>query len=81
MFNPTQVVIEAFVQELQAMYLRNYGVLEPNYPGFIAFISRGAMSAVRHSADGGVTVRFTVVGATSLSFGFAIEIKPPWSRL
>ena len=29
MFNPTQVVIEAFVQELQAMYLRNYGVLEP----------------------------------------------------
>ena len=42
MFNPTQVVIEAFVQELQAMYLRNYGVLEPNYPGFIAFIGRGA---------------------------------------
>src|ERR1700730_4353745 len=29
MFNPTQVVIEAFVHELQAMYARIYGVLEP----------------------------------------------------
>ena len=39
MFNPTQVVIEAFVHELQAMYARIYGVLEPTYPGIIAFVS------------------------------------------
>jgi hypothetical protein len=43
MFNPTQVVIEGFVHELQAMYTRVYGVLEPDYPGIIAFIGRIAM--------------------------------------
>jgi len=32
MFNPTKIVIEAFVGELQVMYERTYGVLEPSYP-------------------------------------------------
>jgi hypothetical protein len=49
MFNPTQVVIEAFVHELQAMYARIYGVLEPTYPGIIAFIGRGAMENIANS--------------------------------
>ena len=38
MFNPTQIVIEAFVAELQLMYERTYGVLEPSYPGIIGFV-------------------------------------------
>ena len=29
MFNPTQIIIEAFVGELQLMYERTYGLLEP----------------------------------------------------
>jgi hypothetical protein len=49
MFNPAQVVIEAFVQELQAMYVRIYGVLEPSYPGIIAFIGGGAMENIANS--------------------------------
>jgi hypothetical protein len=49
MFNPTQVVIEAFVHELQAMYARIYGVLEPTYPGIIAFIGRGAMENIANA--------------------------------
>jgi hypothetical protein len=35
MFNPTQVVIEAFVRELQATYVHTYSVLEPLYPDVI----------------------------------------------
>jgi hypothetical protein len=46
MFNPTQV---AFVHELQAMYARIYGVLEPTYPGIIAFIGRGAMENIANA--------------------------------
>ena len=49
MFNPTQVVIEAFVLELQATYQRVYGVLEPNYPGIIAFVGRGVMENLANS--------------------------------
>jgi hypothetical protein len=49
MFNPTQVVIEGFVHELQAMYTRVYGVLEPDYPGIIAFIGRIAMETIANS--------------------------------
>jgi hypothetical protein len=43
MFNPTQVVIEAFVRELQAMYVHTYSVLEPSYPDVIAFIGRSPL--------------------------------------
>jgi hypothetical protein len=32
MFNPTLIVIEAFIHELRAMYERTYGILEPEYP-------------------------------------------------
>jgi hypothetical protein len=49
MFNPTQVVIDAFVHELQTMYARVYGVLEPDYPGVIAFIGRVAMENIANS--------------------------------
>jgi hypothetical protein len=49
MFNPTQVVIEAFVRELQASYAHVYGVLEPDYPGIIAFVGRVAMENIANS--------------------------------
>jgi hypothetical protein len=49
MLNPTQVVIEAFVRELQAMYERIYGVLDPAYPRVIAFIGRAAMENIANS--------------------------------
>lgn len=40
MFNPTQIVIEAFINELRLMYERNYTTLEPNYPGIISFVAQ-----------------------------------------
>jgi hypothetical protein len=49
MFNPTQVVIEAFVHELQAMYVHTYSVLEPSYPDVIAFIGRAAIENIANS--------------------------------
>ena len=49
MFNPTQVVIEAFVRQLQASYLHVYGVLEPDYPGILAFVGRVAMENIANS--------------------------------
>jgi hypothetical protein len=39
MFNPTALVIESFVEQLQTMYQRVYGLLEPGYPGIIGFIA------------------------------------------
>src|SRR4051794_13138516 len=49
MFNPTQLVIEAFVDELQLMYERTYGVLEPSYPGIIGFVARLALENIANS--------------------------------
>lgn len=49
MFNPTQLVIEAFVKELQAMYQRTYGLLEPDYPGIIGFVGRVALENIANS--------------------------------
>jgi hypothetical protein len=40
MFNPTELVIEAFVERLEESYLRTYGVQNPHYPGIISFIGR-----------------------------------------
>jgi hypothetical protein len=36
MFNPTLVVIDAFINELRLMYERTYTTLEPSYPGIIS---------------------------------------------
>ena len=36
MFNPTAVVIDAFVEELKQAYTATYTTLEPDYPGIIA---------------------------------------------
>ena len=38
MFNPTQIVIQAFVEQLKGKYGQIYGVLGPAYPDIIGFI-------------------------------------------
>jgi len=66
MFNPTQVVIEAFVEQLQTMYEHIYGVLEPGYPGIIGFIARVALENIANSDapyhDVNHTILVTLVG-------------------
>jgi hypothetical protein len=49
MFNPAQIVIEAFVGELRTMYERTYGTLEPSYPGIIGFVARLALENIATS--------------------------------
>jgi len=66
MFNPTQLVIEQFVVELQTMYQRIYGLLEPGYPGIIGFIGRVALENIANSDapyhDVNHTIMVTLVG-------------------
>src|SRR5262245_34774225 len=66
MFNPTEIVIEAFVGELQVMYERTYGMLEPSYPGIIGFVGRLALENIANSDaayhDVNHTIMVTLVG-------------------
>ena len=66
MFNPIQVVIDAFVQQLQKQYEQVYGMLEPGYPGIIEFIARLAMENIANSDapyhDMNHTIMVTLVG-------------------
>lgn len=66
MFNPTQVVIEAFVKHLQDGYERVYGLLEPGYPGIISFIGRLALENIANGDapyhDMNHTIIVTLVG-------------------
>ena len=66
MFNPTQIVVEAFVGELQVMYERTYGVLEPSYPEIIGFVGRLALENIANSDaayhDVNHTIMVTLVG-------------------
>lgn len=49
MFNATEIVIDAFVTELERMYHRVYGRLEPDYPDIIGFIGRLALEHIANS--------------------------------
>jgi hypothetical protein len=66
MFNPTQIVVEAFVNELQLMYERIYGLLEPSYPGIIGFVGRLALENIANGDaayhDVNHTIMVTLVG-------------------
>jgi len=66
MFNPTQIIIEAFVSELSIMYERIYSRLEPNYPGIISFVARLALENIANSDaayhDINHTIMVTLVG-------------------
>jgi hypothetical protein len=66
MFNPTQIVIHAFVEELRDMYGQIYGVLEPAYPDIIGFVGRLALENIADSDaayhDMNHTMMVTLVG-------------------
>jgi hypothetical protein len=66
MFNSTQIVIDAFVDELQSMYTKTYGLLEPSYPGIISFVGRLALENIANSDapyhDVNHTIMVTLVG-------------------
>src|SRR5262249_37023389 len=66
MFNPTKIVIQAFVGQLQVMYERTYGMLEPSYPGIIGFVGRLALENIANSDaayhDVNHTIMVTLVG-------------------
>jgi hypothetical protein len=66
MFNPRQIVIQAFVDELRDMYGQIYGVLEPAYPDIISFVGRLALENIADSDaayhDMNHTIMVTLVG-------------------
>jgi len=66
MFNSTQIVIDAFVNELQSVYIKTYGVLEPSYPGIISFVGRVALENIANTDapyhDVNHTILVTAVG-------------------
>ncbi len=66
MFNPTLIVVEAFVGELRTMYDRNYGKLDPAYPDIIGFVARLALENIATSDaayhDVNHTIMVTLVG-------------------
>jgi hypothetical protein len=66
MFNPTLIVIEAFIRELRTMYDRTYGTMEPGYPGVISFVAQLALENIATSDaayhDVNHTVMVTLVG-------------------
>jgi hypothetical protein len=66
MFNPTLIVIEAFIRELRAMYERTYGILEPHYPGILNFVAQLALENIATSDaayhDVNHTIMVTLVG-------------------
>src|SRR6478752_7555930 len=66
MFNPTQIIIEAFIDELQRMYERTYSTLEPSYPGIISFAAQLALETIATSDatyhDVNHTIMVTLVG-------------------
>jgi hypothetical protein len=49
MFNPTAVVIDAFVDELRKGYTSTYTNLEPDYPGIIDFVGHMALELIANS--------------------------------
>jgi hypothetical protein len=66
MFNPTLIVIEAFIRELRAVYERTYTILEPNYPGILNFAAQLALETIATSDavyhDVNHTIMVTLVG-------------------
>ena len=66
MFNPTLIVIEAFIRQLRMMYHRTYEHLEPAYPGVISFAAQLALESIATSDaayhDVNHTIMVTLVG-------------------
>ena len=66
MFNPTLIVIEAFIRELRTTYERTYSILEPSYPGILNFVAQLALETIATSDaayhDVNHTIMVTLVG-------------------
>jgi hypothetical protein len=66
MFNPTLIVIEAFIRELRTMYERTYGMLEPSHPGILNFVAQLSLEIIATSDaayhDVNHTMMVTLVG-------------------
>ena len=66
MFNPTAVVIDAFVGELHKGYISTYTNLEPDYPGIIDYVGHMALELIANSDapyhDLGHTICVTLLG-------------------
>ena len=66
MFNPTAVVIDAFVDELHKGYISTYSNLEPDYPGIIDYVGHMALELIANSDapyhDLGHTICVTLLG-------------------
>jgi len=66
MFNPTQIVIDAFLETLCEAYHATYTNLEPSYPGIISFTAQMALELIANSDapyhDLNHTINVTLVG-------------------
>ena len=66
MFNAAELLIDAFVERLEAAYRRNYGNLEPAYPELLSWAGRMAMERIANSDalyhDAEHTMMVTLVG-------------------
>jgi len=49
MFNPSEIVIEAFVERLHLTYRHNFGGLEPSIPNVLAWTARLALENIANS--------------------------------
>lgn len=49
MFNPTDHLIDAFVEQLDMAYRRTYSHLEPDYPGILGWAGRMALEHIANS--------------------------------
>ena len=81
MFNPTQIVIEAFIDELRETYDRNYGTLEPGFPGVIGFVAQLALENIATSDapyhDVHHTIMVTLVGQETFGANTSVSAAYP----
>jgi hypothetical protein len=77
MFNPTQLVIDSFIDLLRDSYVRIYTTLEPSYPGIIDFVGRMALENIANSDapyhDVNHTIMVTLVGQEILKGKHMLE--------
>ena len=64
MFNPTAVVIDAFVDELHKGYVSTYTNLEPDYPGIIDYVGRTLATKLAVTLPTGMPAGGSIVGVT-----------------
>jgi len=62
-FNPTELVIDAYVERLRSTYDRAYGKLEPDYPGILSYVGRMALEVITNSDAAYHDVRHTIMVA------------------